>query len=260
MTVDIIIPCWNHDDFTARCLLSLNRTEHDFRAVLIDNGSTDKTEALFNWFKEQRPETVLIHNEENLGFVKAMNQGFNVVNADVVIQCNNDIEFVDREWLDLLLAHFTEGVGAVGPVSTFVLMHQWQSLPGLPDHHENKLLSGFCVAMSRECLKAVAESDHILDERFGMGGNDDLDLCIRIGDAGFKLIVARDTFVKHEGSVSLKTYTKDRYGSDFESMGDVERLDTETRQTLVDKWGKERVDELLDPQPEYVALLKGAST
>jgi GT2 family glycosyltransferase len=250
--VDIIIPCWNHDRYTARCLMSLLRTKHDFRAILIDNGSTDKTEGLFNWFKAQRPETVTVKNEDNLGFVRAMNQGFALADADVVIQCNNDVEFVDPDWLDLLLAHFTDGVGAVGPVSTYVLWHQWVTLDGLPDHHENTLLSGFCLALSRECLEDVKDaSGSILDERFGMGGNDDLDLCIRIGDAGYKLVVGRDVFVKHEGSVSLKTYTKERYGSSEESMADVNRLDVETRQTLVDKWGQERVNKLLIMPPEY---------
>lgn len=259
MKVDIIIPCWNHADYTARCLISLARTKHDFRAILIDNGSTDKTKALLHWFKGKRPETVLIFNEENLGFVKAMNQGFNASSADVVIQCNNDVEFIDDEWLDLLLEHFTEGVGAVGPTSTYVLWHQWHALDGLPEHHENKLLSGFCMALSYDCMLSLKEDGKVLDERFGMGGNDDLDLCIRISEAGYKLAVARDVFVKHEGSVSLKTYTKEKYGSESESMADVSKLDVETRQTLVDKWGQDRVDELLRLAPEYAALQLGAS-
>ncbi len=245
--VDIIIPCWNHVRHTARCLITLDETKEPFRAILINNGSVDKTKELLAWFKEKRPETIIIENVDNLGFVKAMNQGYQVANSDYVLQCNNDIEFVDADWLGNMLKHFKEGVGAVGPTSTYVLSAQWHTLDGLPTHHETKLLSGFCILMSRECMDKVG----FLDERFGMGGNDDLDLCIRISDAGFKLVIARDVFVKHEGSVSLKTYTKELYESDVESMADVSKLDTETRQTLVAKWGQERVNDLLRLPPEY---------
>ena len=246
--VDIVIPCWNQVEYTDRLLNSLMVTDHDFRLILIDNGSTDATANIMEFWKRQKPDTIIIKNDENLGFVKAVNQGLKASDSPFVMLLNNDteIESKDKMWLDRMLAHFHEGVGAVGPTSTYVLGFQKNDFAGLPAHFETPVLSGFCVLYSREVIDKVG----LMDERFGMGGNDDLDYCLRLADAGYKMVVARDVFIRHEGSISLLEYTAQKYDREPDAML-VDWLDQETREILVDKWGQERVDEMLSCFDEW---------
>jgi len=238
--VDMVVPCWNHAEMTKGLLESIVQTRHPYRMILIDNGSTDETPALLLEFKAKHPETILIRNEENLGFVKATNQGLEASDSPYVMLLNNDVEILpgDTLWLDRMLEHFGEDVGAVGPTSTWVMGFQKNELAGFPRHHIVPVLSGFAMLVRQDVVKKIG----VLDEVFGMGGNDDLDYSFRIQEAGYNLVVARDVFVLHEGSVSLKTFTKEKYEMPEEDMRYVEWLDQETRDALIEKWGQERID------------------
>ena len=254
-SVDIIIPCWNNSRLTERLLETLKQTRRPHRFIFIDNGSEDDTGDMLQ--RHARDADIIITNEENLGYVKAINQGMEASDADFVLHLNNDtmLNVHDPPWLVRLISHFKDGVGAVGPTSNFVLGLQKNWFRGLPTHHETDLLSGFCIALSREAVEKVG----VLDERFGMGGNDDLDYCLRLKEAGFKLAIARDVFLWHEGSASLKVYTEEKYeevaGSENEFRL-VERLDRETRAILVEKWGQEVVDGLFTRMVVELDMLK----
>jgi GT2 family glycosyltransferase len=78
-------------------------------------------------------------------------------------------------------------------------MQHTQFTASLPAVHETTLLVGFFVATKTQVLHKVG----LLDERFGWGGNDDLDLSIRIRRAGWKLLINRKAFVFHYGSRTL---------------------------------------------------------
>ncbi|MCZ7626166.1 MAG: hypothetical protein M5R38_10535 [Candidatus Methylomirabilis sp.] len=68
---------------------------------------------------------------------------------------------------------------------------------------ETKLLTGFCLMVPRRVLDEIG----LLDEALFVG-NDDLDLSWRLRLKGYKLLVATDTFIHHEGQVSFKSETE----------------------------------------------------
>ena len=74
---DIIIPVWNQLDYTSSCLNSIFRsTRILFRIIIIDNASDKQTAQYLDSIKKKYPEQiVLIRNRENLGWIKAVNQG-----------------------------------------------------------------------------------------------------------------------------------------------------------------------------------------
>jgi len=118
--VDIVIPVWNQPDVTQRCLRSLVEcTEMPLRLILIDNASSAETQTLLTKF--QPPERFLvtrIRNPENLGFVKAVNQGIRAGSAPWVCLLNNDT-VVTPGWLEEMLkvALSDPSVGLVNPTS-----------------------------------------------------------------------------------------------------------------------------------------------
>ena len=92
--------------------------------------------------------------------------------------------------------------------------------------------------------KDVLDKVGLLDERFGIGGQDDLDISIRIREAGYKLKINRYVFIHHLGFQSLSKV--------FPSYKEIEDL---TRPMLVEKWGKEKIDDLFIMSNNFI--LKG---
>jgi len=222
-----------------------------YRLIVVDNGSADGTveylEGLGNAIE-------LRGLEKNLGWVQGVNIGLVAALAydpDHIIFSNSDIVIPgDPVWLkkyiDLLQG---EGVGAVGPTSNFVMgLQKYQFNEQLPPIHEAQFLIGFFVAVRAKVLREVG----LLDERFGLGGNDDLDLSIRIRKAGYKLLINRRAFVFHYGSRTL--LQKDV----FDGWEGIKREDERTRVLLVEKWGQETVDELFTMPEGVQGRLGGA--
>jgi len=133
---------------------------------------------------------------------------------------NPDV-FVFPGWLSRLLRHFwSPEVGAVGPTSdyvaglqkfqlyidrglsvrTFEYIDKVMTTNNKGKSVETKLLIGFCLVVRKTVLEEVG----LLDEQLFLG-NDDLDLSWRIRSAGYKLLVATDVFVHHEGQVSFRS-------------------------------------------------------
>jgi|GEM_PF-548144 len=175
--------------------------------------------------KKIRSSISLILNDANKGFSFACNQGIKVSKGEYVILLNPDT-VVTPSWAQRMLAHFSPGVGAVGPVSSYVAALQkvelyarepfgtsitindiaakvygWNKGRGI----DTKLLIGFCIMLPRRVLDETG----MLDEDLFLG-NDDLELSWRLKNSGYRLIIATDTFVYHEGQMSFRSEDSDK--------------------------------------------------
>lgn len=84
----VVIPNYNGIKYIEACLESLfSGTMTDFEVIMIDNASSDGSLELV---KEKFPEVIVIENEENTGFDKAVNQGILASKTPYVILLNND--------------------------------------------------------------------------------------------------------------------------------------------------------------------------
>ena len=92
MKCDIIIPVWNQPEATRECIESIVRgTNYPYRLILVDNGSGPETRSYLEELRKRpAPEVKLIRNEENLGYIKAVNQGLKASDAPYVCLMNND--------------------------------------------------------------------------------------------------------------------------------------------------------------------------
>src|SRR5574337_2163684 len=217
-SVSIVIVTYNSASTIRACLDSvLNEARLATDLIVVDNLSTDETRSVL---REYQGPIATILNPDNIGFSAACNQGIRASSGQHVVLLNPDT-VVTSGWLERLLSHVTAGVGAVGPVSDYVAGLQKLHLY-LPAHRpatmtlaeladlldgvnqgravETKLLIGFCMLVPRKVLDEVG----LLDEDLFLG-NDDLDLSWRLRLRGYKLLVATDTFVHHEGQVSFKS-------------------------------------------------------
>jgi hypothetical protein len=91
--LSVIIVNFNAGDHLERCLSSL--VEHlpgiEWEALVIDNASTDRSDRAVTSFG---PRVVLVHNAENIGFGRAVNQGMATTDAPVVLLLNPDARLV----------------------------------------------------------------------------------------------------------------------------------------------------------------------
>lgn len=206
----IIIPTSNGREWLANCLYSIREhTASPYEIIVVDNGSTDGTP---DFLREEK--VIFLSSAVNRGFPAACNLGIRLSRGDTVLLLNDDV-IVSPGWLDRLLGclYREEGTGMAGPMTNYASGQQQTTLPytSLQDmaahfrtayegqQVEVKRLVGFCLLIKREVLHTVG----LLDERFTPGHYEDDDLCYRARLAGYRLMIAKDTFVYHRGSASF---------------------------------------------------------
>ncbi|GFP76640.1 glycosyltransferase [Clostridium fungisolvens] len=215
MKTSIIILTYNKLEHTKQCIESIREfTEKDsYELIVVDNNSTDETP---QWLKDQK-DIKTIFNEDNKGFPKGCNQGIEIATGDNILLLNNDT-VVTKNWLENLITalYSDESVGAVGPVTNNCSNAQSIAVPynnleemkvfaeeynkSNSENWEHRLiLIGFCLLIKKDVVDKIG----LLDERFSPGNYEDDDYCFRITDAGYKLILCKDTFIHHYGSVSF---------------------------------------------------------
>jgi GT2 family glycosyltransferase len=93
--VAVVTLNWNGSDCLQECIDSILASDYqDFNLVVVDNGSTDGSQALLNDLYGTHRQITIIAHEENRGYSRGMNTGlvyaFNELGADYCLVMNND--------------------------------------------------------------------------------------------------------------------------------------------------------------------------
>lgn len=118
-TFSIIIPHLNGKQHLDDCLTTLRaQTVTSFETLLVDNGSTDGSQA---YVREQFPWVKLIELGHNRGFTGACNVGYAAAQGQFVVLLNNDTA-VEPNWLAEIAQAFDRHP-AVGIVASKMLLY-----------------------------------------------------------------------------------------------------------------------------------------
>lgn len=115
----ILVLNWNKPDLTldsVNSILKINSRKIDYQIVIIDNGSSDDSLAIFNKHYQTHPQVKIITTNSNLGFAGGNNFGIQYAlknNFDYILLINNDV-LVDSDFLINLLRH-TKDYDLLGP-------------------------------------------------------------------------------------------------------------------------------------------------
>ena len=231
-TLTVIIVSWNVCDDVLQCIASVyrNSPSSPFGIILVDNQSSDNTVALV---REQYPAVRIIENDCNLGFAAANNMGIKQAAGEYILFLNPDT-IVQPRALDMLLNYMQEhpDVGICGPQILNPDMTIQRSVRRFPtfkaifyrftvlkylglfrsyfyqwtmrafDHTEEvsaEQLIGAALMAQTKLVKELAG----FDERFFMY-YEEVDLCLRIKNAGFQVIFYPVPKIVHLGGQSAK--------------------------------------------------------
>lgn len=197
-----VVVSFNSGAFLDSCLraLYLNRRPPD-EVVVVDNASTDDSlRELAAW-----PQVVVEQSPTNLGFAGGANRGIAATEAPFVLVLNPDVE-VDANFGERLLNLFTASprLGATGAKLRYpdseLLQHaggvlHWPLLTTAhrgyqePDDQQWSepadvdFVTGGAMALRR----AAVDEAHGFDERFWPAYYEDVDLCLRLRQAGWQV-------------------------------------------------------------------------
>lgn len=230
MRLSIIIVSWNVREDLVRCIQSIeeNRPFAEFKIIVIDNASSDGTVA---HIKQHFPEVTVIANKENRGFAAANSQGIKKARGQYLFFLNPDT-IVHTLSLDVLM-NFMDGnsdAGACGPKllnddgTTQPSVRRFPTFRGaLYRHTVFRFLGIFRSEYKKWLMKDFNyDSEMDVDEVTGaalmvrrsvidrIGGMDEsffmyyeeVDLCYRIKQSGWRTVFVPDAVVTHLGGRS----------------------------------------------------------
>jgi len=203
----------------------LHDTDYPFiEIIIIDNGSViPETLAWLEEIQQSHMQVRVVSCPGDFNFAKLNNFAFSVSTGQAILLLNNDIQVLHANWLSNmteLLQH--PQVGAVGARLLYpegTIQHAgigidedggaWHlyfgESPEDPDHqHELSITrqvsanTGACLLIRREVWEAVDG----IDENFAILCND-VDLCLRIGEAGWKVLWTPNATLVHHESATL---------------------------------------------------------
>jgi GT2 family glycosyltransferase len=214
----IVIPVYNNWWMTARALRELDRlrtaTALIFETIVVDNGSTDGTQAGMPEFPWARYERM----EENTNFAGGCNAGAQLATAPLVLFLNNDAYPLGDALTPLVRAFDREEVAIAGGAlffedgvtqgAGFVVLpnahwhYACRSLPASLDavtqSRDAAGVSGAAMAVRRDWFLAGGG----FDETF-LNGFEDVDLCMRAREAGLVIRYEADArFAHYEGATA----------------------------------------------------------
>ncbi len=215
--VSIIIPTYNNLSYTKKCLKAIReKTKKDlYEMIVVDNASTDGTQS---FLKDQKDITYIL-NKQNNNFSGACNQGAHIAKNEVLLFLNNDTEVHDNWLIPIINVLKKEKmIGAVGAKLLFpngTIQHAGVAIfdSKVPEHiyrlspankkYVNKkrtfqAVSAACIAIPKKVFDLVGGFDE-----YYKNGYEDMDLCLKIGKAGYKIIYEPKSVVTHHESISL---------------------------------------------------------
>jgi GT2 family glycosyltransferase len=211
--VHVIILNWNRCQDTLACLASLQRsTMPALPITVVDQGSVDDS---VQQIHAQFPTVRVIETHQNLGFARGMNWGIREVlttDATHLLLLNNDT-LVAPDMVARLLMHATTDVGVLAPAIFYADRPDliWSAggeiHPLLLELRENHLrqqplpptpvtrtfFTGCALLVQRQVFDTIG----LFDERFFMY-YEDLDFCLRIQRAGYRMVLVPDATLWHK--------------------------------------------------------------
>ncbi|MBD1392303.1 glycosyltransferase family 2 protein [Mucilaginibacter glaciei] len=225
----VILLNWNTPEHTTQCINSLKQhcDETLFDIIVADNGSTDNSIATL---KKAFPDAIFIDNKENLGFAEGNNRAltYSLTNGYTYSLLLNTDTLVDEDILTKLTAHLNKYRNAAAVQPAIYWMHNkaaiWNgegsfkkisgsvtSATNVPNANQTfsrvDWVTGCCMLLRNDALLKSGLFNKLFFLYY-----EDVDLSLRLREAGFELHYLPSSKMYHEAGVSAKVSAPKKEG------------------------------------------------
>lgn len=221
--VSIIIPVFNKVTLTRRCVESILKTPPSvsFEIVIVDDHSQDGTRDYLAYLSRRYNFVKTRSNSRNMGFSASCNRGAEIAKGKFLIFLNNDTIPLPG-WVEALVevAERDRNIAVVGakllypnntiqhagvlfrnfpfPVTPFhVYAGEPADYPEANVELDYDAVTAACMLVKRKIFEKLGG----FDERF-VNGYEDVDFCLRVKDAGYRIVYTPRSVVYHLESSS----------------------------------------------------------
>lgn len=205
--ISILLPVFNMQDYISKSIKSIiNNTYKNFELVIVNDGSTDKTEEIIKSFNDDRIKYL---KKSNSGLIETLNYGIQKCNYSIIMRMDGD-DIILSNKIQNQLNYFKKSNSILTGTSGYLI-----------DSHGNKIAPIDLPTKHNEILKSMLKMSPSLihpsvmfykDTVLKVGGYDsnfkhaeDFDLFLRLSKIG-KISNMSERFIylrKHENNISL---------------------------------------------------------
>jgi GT2 family glycosyltransferase len=210
--ISVVVCSYNGARTIRDCFKGLRDLQYpNYEVIVVNDGSKDRTAAITHEYGFR------LINTENRGLSSARNTGAQAATGEIVAYIDDDA-YPDPHWLTYLASTFmTTSYAAVGgpniaPPGDGAIAECVAHAPGGPVHvllndRDAEHIPGCNMAFRKSALMEIGG----FDPRFRTAG-DDVDVCWRIQDQGWKIGFNPAAMVWHHRRNSLRAYWKQQKG------------------------------------------------
>lgn len=97
--ISVIVPVYNAEKTLRRCVESiLSQTDQDIELLLVNDGSTDSSEAICNEYVEKKRRAILLNKVNGWGVSSARNLGIDYASGDWLLFVDSD-DYIEPDTL-----------------------------------------------------------------------------------------------------------------------------------------------------------------
>ena len=223
--VSIVIPTRDRKDLLEACINSLDRATsyRNKEVIILDNDSEEPETKAYFASLSQRSDIRILPAPGPFNYPRLINLGASQARGEFLMTLNNDIEAFEPDWLNELVSQASRpGVGLVGCLLLYpdqtvqhagvivglsgVAGHMYaDAAPDDPGHagriyvtQDLSAVTGACQLMRRALFERLGG----LDERHLAVAYNDIDFCLRVREAGLRVIYTPHARLLHHHSAS----------------------------------------------------------
>jgi len=146
--ISVLMPVYNGQKYLKQAIESiLNQKFKDFEFLIIDDGSTDKSDDIIREYQKEDSRIVYIKNEKNFGIVHSLNRGIELAKGRYIARMDcDDVSLPNRLEMQ---SHFMDEHPEIGVCGTWFKFIPTGDIIRYPINHDDiklKLLTGNALA------------------------------------------------------------------------------------------------------------------
>jgi poly-beta-1,6-N-acetyl-D-glucosamine synthase len=224
--VSVIVPAWNEEvGLLSTIKTILANTYRPLEVIIVNDGSTDRSDKIMRTFIQryersiggtQNYAPIVYHYQQNGGKGSALNKGVSLARGEIILTFDADC-VVHEDAIQRFVSYFADpsvmaAAGNIKVGNTKTILGAIQALEYMFGFHLKKaeallgvvfVIGGAASAFRREVFTKVGN--------YHTGSlTEDMDLSLRIQEAGMKIVFAPEAVIHTEGPTTLRALLKQR--------------------------------------------------